>query len=157
MRFRLLTNEELSVLEKDLIAFLVINGVDGSEWEKINVNEPDKALQLVEIFSDTVLEKVYSKIEYVEFRSEKNCIIFFVKDSETELISLQLNENSEANLLTVESIHETLKNHSKDIQLFTTTKKHHKTREEEVHLLIEQGCVPSAKEFWVSLMKILEK
>lgn len=156
MKFRLLTNDELSVLEDDLKAFLIINGIDGTEWKRINKNEPQKAVGLVEIFSDTVLQKVYSKIRFLEYRSPKTCIVFNCKAEETELIYLQLSEKSYADLSTPESIHTALLNNTEEIQFVKQSHPHRKTREEEIHQLIEQGCVPSVEEFWVSLETVTE-
>lgn len=156
MKFRLLTNEELSALENDLKAFLIVNGVDGTEWEHINKNQPEKALQLVELFSDTVLQKVYEKIRFLEFRSAKTCIVFNCEKEETKLISLQLSEKSTADLSTPESIHKALVQFPQDIQFIKQSRPHKKTREEEVHQLLEQGCIPSVEEFWVSLESVTE-
>lgn len=157
MKYRLLNNDELSLLEDDLKAFLIINGIDGTEWEHINKKEPEKAIGLVEIFSDTVLEKVYSKIQFLEYRSLKTCIVFHCKAEETEFISLQLNERSTADLSTPESIHQALLNNAGEIQFIRQSRPHNKTREEEIHQLLEQGCTPSVQEFWVSLETVTEK
>ncbi len=157
MKFRILTHEELSALEDDLKAFLIINGIDGPEWERINRNDPQKAVGLVEIFSNTVLEKVYGKIHYLEFRSPKTCIAFHCKENETDLISLSLNKTSPADFSTPASIHQALINNAGDIQFIKHSRIHTRTREEEVHLLLGQGCVPSVREFWVSLETVTEK
>ncbi|MCO5258977.1 MAG: DUF6495 family protein [Crocinitomicaceae bacterium] len=155
MKYRLLTDDELSSLEDELKAFLIVNGVDGTEWEKINKQSPEKAVRLVELFSDSVLEKVYSKIQFLEFRSPKMCLVFKINEDNSDLISLQVKENSIADLSTIESIHNALIQHARDILMFTQNKKHTKSRGEEVHLLLEQGCVPSVEEFWLSLNKVM--
>lgn len=155
MKYRILTDEELSSLEKELTAFLIVNGIDGPEWEKINKQDPEKAIQLVEVFSDAVLDLAYTKIQFLEHRSEKSCMVFNVMDDESALISLQLKDGSIHNLSTPESIHRTLVESPSEIQFFRHSKRHQKTRNEEVHLLISQGCVPSVKEFWVSLEAVI--
>lgn len=156
MKYRLLSNEELSVLEEDLKAFLIMNGVDGSTWEDINKTAPQKAVGLVELFSDSVLQKVYEKIEFLEFRSSKNCIVFHFTPVGTELISLHLNNDSKGDFSTPENIHETLIKHAHDIRFSRQSQSYKKPREEEIHQLLEQGCVPSVKEFWLSLVKLIE-
>jgi hypothetical protein len=40
MKYRRLTQEELTHLEGDLKAFLIINGIDGEAWEKLNQESP---------------------------------------------------------------------------------------------------------------------
>ena len=54
MKFRILRDEELKVLEEDLKHFLIANGIDGDLWKEINENDPDKAIDLVAVFSDIV-------------------------------------------------------------------------------------------------------
>lgn len=156
MKYRLLSNEELLALEDDLKAFLIINGIDGATWENINKTEPEKALGLVELFSDSVLQKVYEKIEFLEFRSLKNCIVFHCTSLGIEAISLYLNKDSQGDFSTPENIHHTLINYTSDIRFSRQSQTYKKNREEEIHQLLEQGCVPSVKEFWVSLGELIE-
>ncbi|MDO7610504.1 MAG: DUF6495 family protein, partial [Crocinitomicaceae bacterium] len=65
----MLTEEELNVLSDDFTQFLVIQGIPDESWRKMNLENKEKAIRLVEIFSDTVLAKVYSKIKYLSYVS----------------------------------------------------------------------------------------
>lgn len=156
MKYRLLTDEELSHLEDDFKAFLIVNGIDGVTWAKINQEDTDKALELVALFSDVVLEKVYSKIEFLEFRSKEMCMLFRVFEKETKVIFLQLKTDTVANLATPDSIHEAILKHSSDIRFKKQLKKHQNTKNEEIHELINQGCVPSTQYFWESVNRVCE-
>ncbi len=151
MKYRILSNEELSHLEEDFKHFLIVNGVHAEEWEALNKKDVDKAVQLVEVFSDTVLQKVYEKIEYVEFRSVDTCMVFHLCQEKIELISIHRKASSEADLSTIESIHEALKNDADQLNFFKTEKPYSKNREAEIHEMIEQGCVLSSSQFWTAL------
>ncbi|MEN9999225.1 MAG: hypothetical protein RI922_2215 [Bacteroidota bacterium] len=151
MKYRILSNEELSHMEEDFKHFLIVNGVHAEEWEALNKNDVEKAVQLVEVFSDTVLQKVYEKIEYLEFRSVDTCMVFHLRQEKIELISIHRKANSEADLSTVESIHEALKNDADQLNFFKTEKPYSKNREAEIHEMIEQGCVLSNSQFWTAL------
>jgi len=155
MKYRILTNEELLPLEEDLKAFLIVNGVDGSIWEKMNENEPDKAVELIELFSDVVLQKIYEKIRFLEKRSKNSCMVFKLGTNTIELISLQLKPESTCDLSTPESIHVALTKHSSEITYFKTSKKYSAEREVEIHQLIESGCVLSNETFWILLERVL--
>jgi hypothetical protein len=158
MKYRILSKEELSHLEEDFKHFLIVNGVHAEEWEALNKNEVDKAVQLVEVFSDTVLQKVYEKIEYLEFRSLDTCMVFQLCEAKIELISIHRKAESTADLSTVESIHETLKNHADQLTFFKTEKNYSKNREAEIHDMIEQGCLLSSSQFWTALsLSIVKK
>ena len=155
MKYRILTNEELSHLEEDFKQFLIVSGLHAEEWEEMNKTEISKAVQIVEIFSDTVLQKVYEKIKFVEFRSENSCIVFDCKEDKIELISIQGKKGIQVNLSTPESIHDALKNNLSNLQFHRSEKKHNVTRELEIHSLLEQGCVISSEDFWQLLLKII--
>ncbi len=154
MKYRILTNEELIPLEEDLKAFLIVNGVDGSEWEKINTQQPVKAVELVELFSDVVLQKVYEKIKYLEFRSKNSCLVFKCGDESIELISIQATDEID-DLSTPESIHDAPKREDSTLTFFKTAKSYTGNRELEIHQMIESGCLLSTEDFWLLLTKSL--
>lgn len=151
MKYRILTNEELAILEKDFVAFLIVNGIEGDMWAKINQEEPDKAIELVELFSDTVLQKVYEKIFYLEKRSEESCMVFYIGEKDMQLIVLSRKSESTIDLTTPELIHSALTNNLSDLEVFSSKKPLNKTHELEVHDLVSSGCVLSDKSFWTSL------
>ena len=155
MTYRILTNEELAPLAEDFKHFLIVNGVHTEEWIRINSNEPQKAKDLVEIFSDTVLQKVYEKITHLEFRSPDSCIVFHFLPEKVALISIQKKGNSEANFSTVESIHLALTEQTKTLQFFQSEKKYSATREQEIHRMLEEGCFISSADFWQSLYEVV--
>jgi len=57
-KYRILSSEELELLEKEFIEFLVINGITADEWQKIKASEPEKTKKFIELFSDVVFEKL---------------------------------------------------------------------------------------------------
>ena len=68
IKYRLLNDKELSELKEEFTQFLIIQGIHNDEWTELNKNDPKKALQIVAVFSDTVLEKSYSKVKYLEYK-----------------------------------------------------------------------------------------
>jgi hypothetical protein len=155
MKYRMLSNEELEHLEGDLKAFLILNGVAGDDWKALNETDPDKAIALVELFSDKVLETVYEKVEYLEHRSPDMCLVFHLGEKDQSLITIQRTEGSSLDLSTPEGIHEALTKRISELEFFTSKHAYHKEREMEVHKLITQGCVLSTKEFWDALMEVI--
>ena len=154
MKYRILSQEELELLEDDLKAFLIVNGIHGDEWREMNKSNPVKAVELVELFSDTVLQKVYDKIRFIEHRSPKSCMVFHLKEDKIELISINSNSNS-VDLTTPESIHEALSKNADSLSIFRTQKMYLKDRAAEIHEMLEQGCVNSSEAFWYQLEKVV--
>lgn len=155
MKYRMLSDEELQHLEGDLKAFLIINGIHGEEWEKLNREEPQKAVELVGLFSDQVLQTVYEKVQFLEHRTPDSCIVFHFGETGQELIAIQKKSGSEIDLSTVDGIHRALISASTALSFFTSKKQYADIREMEIHKLIEQGAVLSDAEFWNSLKEIL--
>jgi hypothetical protein len=153
MKYRLLNKEEMQIFDEDFKHFLIANGVSNEEWIALNQNDIKKATQLVELFSDTVFQKVYEKIQFIEFRSPESCIVFNCLPDSIELISI--NRKSDiVDLSTPESIHTALKNQPEEINYFKSSKKYNTLRELEVHQMIENGCFNSSQEFWNLLEKL---
>ena len=154
MKYRMLNKEEMQIFDEDFKHFLIATGVSNEEWVEMNQSNVSKATELVQLFSDTVLQKVYEKIQYVEFRSEDSCIVFHCLKENMELISLN-KKSGNIDLSSPENIHYALKNYSEQLTCFKTNKSYDITREEEVHQLIEKGCFNSSKEFWNALEKLI--
>ena len=154
MKYRILSKEELELLEDDFKAFLIVNGVHNEEWVKMNSSNPDQAAQMVELFSDTVLQKVYDKIRFIEHRTEKSCMVFHLKEDIIELISINTT-NDEINLTTPQSIHDALSKRAPELSIFKTEKAYGKERTLEIHEMLEQGCVKSSEAFWHQLEKVI--
>lgn len=156
MKYRMLNEEERKIFDEDFKAFLITNGVHAEEWAEINEKDVEKATSLVEMFSDLVLEKVYQKIEFIEFRSKDSCLVFQCSLDEMNLISIVSRDEESIDLSTPELIHDCLVNKSEKLDVFKTKKPYNTIREFEIHQMIEQGCVNSSKEFWLALEQALE-
>ncbi len=140
----------MNVFDEDFKHFMITTGVTNEEWLEMNQSNIEKATSLVELFSDTVLQKVYEKIQYIEFRSEDACMIFNCLKENMELISLN-KKTGNADLSTPESIHAALSNSPENLSIFKTTKAYSASRELEIHELFEKGCFVSSLEFWNAL------
>lgn len=156
MKYRALTADELMHFEEDFKHFLIVNGVHAEEWERMNAENPEKGQSLVTIFSDTVLQKVYEKLNYIEFRFEDKCFVFQFDKDQINLVSIHRKENSSLDLQSPETIQNALLNHLNELDFFTSSKKYDSTRELEMHSMIEQGAQVSHQEFWDLLQEIIK-
>lgn len=155
MKYRMLTHDELIHLDEDLKHFLIVNGVHDTQWEALNRDSPEKAAELVGVFSDTVLQKVYEKLEYLEFRSPDACLVFRCgKESMTVIALNRRRDAAIVDLSTPEGIHNALVNHPDSLTWFRSEKAYISIRELEIHYMIEQGCFVSTADFWESLQQL---
>jgi hypothetical protein len=157
MKYRLLTDEELRLLEEDLKQFLVVNQVYKEEWEEMNKSNPDLALEMIELFSDNVLQIVYEKVKFLEHRTIDSCFVFNCGAEKLELIAIQKkNPTDLVDLSTPEGIHEALTKNAGLLSFFTNEKPYSQARETEIHQMLEQGCVNSTEDFWNALVQTLK-
>ena len=155
MKFRLLNDNELQHFEEDFKHFLIINGVSNEEWISINQHEKDKAVELVSLFSDLILQRVYEKVNYLEYRSKNQLFIFKCDADEIHLTSLK-SEDSSVDFSNPTLIHESIIHHSDKISYFTQTKSYQNDREIELFKMVEQGCIISTQDFYDALQNALK-
>ncbi|SFT85429.1 hypothetical protein SAMN05216474_2721 [Lishizhenia tianjinensis] len=157
MKFRLLNQEERAAFDEDFKHFLITNGVSNEEWLEMNETKPQKAEELVAIFSDTVFQKVMEKMKFLELRAKDSLLVFNCSKDEIELIGIHpKSADAPVDLSTPESIHESLSQKAQELQFFKHKKGYSKERELEVFEMIENGCVPSHEAFWMALNKSIQ-
>ena len=150
MKFRRLSIQELEHLKDDFIKFLASNTITALDWEKTKQETPQKAEELIEIFSDVVMEKVYSKIELLELIEPKS-IVFFKFDDELMTI-LGINSNAEIDFTQLTEI-----NSEMQISAFRQTKVLEKAQKPlEIHRLVESGALIGRANLFKTLNQMVE-
>ena len=84
--YRCLTNEELKLLEDEFKAFLIVNNLFSEDWLKLNQEEPEKAREVVELFSKTVFDQIISNSNYLILNSPR--LIHLVKKESGALTAI---------------------------------------------------------------------
>lgn len=134
-KYRILSSEELELLEKEFIEFLVINGITADEWQKIKASEPEKTKKFIELFSDVVFEKLMRKTKYVIKQVGTVLMCFYYDDEEAKMILVQdwhidkpLGEITKADIT------------KGQFSISLQSKKYQKTRELELFQMIQGGA-----------------
>ncbi len=143
MKYRRLTKEELVELEKEFVEFLVVNGIVADDWGKLKQNEPDKAEQIIEQFSDVIFEGTLRKIQFVDIVSKSKLYTFQCLPDKIILRGLEAKEGSNLDFLDDGKVQELLANSSADIQLVKSEKNYHPNREEELFGMLQRGALIS--------------
>lgn len=148
MRFRKLTVEELEQLEKEYIQFLAANGIPGDEYKKFQLENPEKIDELIEMFSDIVLEQALKKIKYIEFAEPKELRLFHFQEKNITLIGLQT-ESDEIDFTSedyFQQLKEVMQSHPESVKIYSTYKPINDNREEELFDYLNQGASVSSPE-----------
>jgi hypothetical protein len=138
-RFRVLSPEELEVLELEFKQFLIVNHLHDKEWRELAENQPEKAQEFIELFSDIVLEKAYAKCQaLVQFGLD--FIAVFMLDQEVwQLFHFQIPEQLMRSIRQDNWL-ENLVQNLDQIKLQKGTKKPALDKVSAVHQLCEKGA-----------------
>lgn len=155
MKYRRLTKEQFEELHQEFINFLATQSITAEEWKDIKTNKPEVAEQELDVFSDLVWEGVLTKAEYLENISPQHMYLFYLGESEIELIGLKLNK-TDVNLTTKEGfawLRENLM--SDDVEIFDAKKAYSNDKQSDKFALIQQGSVITKGELFTYFDKLI--
>ncbi|MBL4593953.1 MAG: hypothetical protein JKX68_09080 [Flavobacteriales bacterium] len=134
MKYRCLTNDELTELEEEFKHFLISNNVYTEEWEELNKKNDKKVEELIEMFSDIVLDKALKNIKYMEHVTPQDIKSFKCDEDKMTLIGIASKNQH------IDFTKDDLSDFKDELDIFKTTKTYHKERELEVFDLLQSGC-----------------
>lgn len=158
MKFRRLNAEELDSLEQDFIKFLASNTVTADDWKSMQKNSPEKAEDMIDVFSDIVFEKILGNIKFMQHRFPQELRVYKFDDKEASAIVLRF--KSEGLDLTSNEDVQGVATGKIDLSKFAPevlhgTRPYRSSRKEEMFVLMEQGAKPCKEAFWLSIAKML--
>jgi hypothetical protein len=153
MLFKRLSESELKELEKEFIDFLVLNGIVADDWVALKDAKPQNASKMIDSFSDVVYASMMRNVKYLEHINPKEIMCFYCQPEQIVLVGIETT-NAELDFTTMKDF-SNISKISQDIQVFTTTKKYKKSREEEVFSLIENGAQISENELFNAICSVL--
>ena len=137
MRFRRLTKEELFALETEFKQFLIIHELYDEEWRALAENDPNKAEQFIELFSDLVLHKVFDEVSFLVHFTSHLVSFFDVRESVLKAYHFKyLGPDTIENEYDLKNI---LLEQFDQIELFKGEKSKEKDKADEVYALIRKG------------------
>lgn len=156
MRFRRLTTEELTALEQEFIQFLASNQITAPEWEALKADEAEQVHQLIELFSDIVLEKVYSKVECLQHRTKDTVRVFQCAPDKITMTGLQISDPSKdlTNPADVALLSDPQQLQGA-VKVFQMEKAYTQERVDEIFsMLYKDGCQPASKQMFDALVQM---
>lgn len=140
MKYQRLTKEQFEELHQEFINFLATQSITADEWAEIKKNKPEVAEEELDIFSDLVWEGVLKKVEYLEHISAQHMFLFHFKETEIELIKIQI-KHPNIDITTKEG-YAWLQKHflEDDVDIHQATKALSDDRNKDIFALIKQGA-----------------
>jgi hypothetical protein len=148
-KYRRLTLEELELLKKDFIRFLAAQSITGEDWENIQKRDPEKQNQLVDHFSDVVLEKTLHNVKFLEHRSPRRILFFQFLEDKAQLFGIEFEKHPSFPLdesFEIKQLIDLLEDNKVNYSLLQGERDYEKDRKMEIYQIIQQGAQISPNE-----------
>lgn len=147
-KYKPLSIEELQSLEKEFVAFLVLNGIMHDDWVKMKDQDSVGAQKMTELFADVVWEGILRKTKYLDFRSPHSIKCFQCLEDKIVLVGV---DSTHTDMSTPEFAKLPTKEYPDDVIAYTTEKCYNKSRELEIFEMLDWGCVISEGQLFKEL------
>ena len=138
-KYRTLNRDELNILEQDFVQFLVTNGITANDWELLKIEEPEKAEQMVGLFSDIVFEKALSKINYLTKTETTAIICIQFSNDGFKMRGLLADADSGIDFTKKEAIKNAIVNPPKCLKVVADEKPFEKDKHQDIFAFMQQG------------------
>jgi hypothetical protein len=151
MKYRRLIKEELEPLAEDFAIFLATNSIDKKEWNAMKIDSPEKASEMLDIFSDMVFEKALASARYLARIAEAEMQCYLFQEKQAHMISVSCLNSGEKNFANTN-----LADFSPDeIEITQGVKQFKKSREEEMFAILQTGAELSDGKVYQQLLKLI--
>lgn len=146
MKYRKLTKAELETLESEFIRFLASNTITADDWVKIKKESPEKAENLIDMFSDIVIGQTLERITYLDLKRPKDIRSFYCEKDKIYMKGIFI-DGATDKVFDINEIPEkmfsNIQNTEVDLKVFKAERAYKETREMELFRLLEQGALIS--------------
>ncbi len=160
MKYRRLTQEELENFEDEFVQFLSANTITANDWQKLKQKTPEKAEDLIDMFSDIVMEKSLEKVQYLEHRSRNDVKFFECGEEKMILFGLRLDHEIPVDLTddaTIRQLSEEPQRLGDTLKVYRAEKAYKEERNKELFRMLEQGCRVSREDLFKTARELHQK
>jgi len=140
-KYRLLTESELKDFEKEFVSYLVVNGIDAADWQRIKTKDPAKAGQILDLFSDVVFEKILRQTQFIINPLDGHVFSFEYGPEEAMLLIAHYSPDQMLRPEGKQLDMELIKSWGRPLQMERQIKAYAKSRETELFNMLSAGCV----------------
>jgi hypothetical protein len=139
MKFRTLTIEELTSLKDEFVKFLVVNGIEATQWQKMKSEDIIQSQQIINAFSDFIFERIIAKANYIDFFDGKSLKLFHCEPDQIHLINIEC----EGYYPDLEDFLTRIDKNDSEIYMQSALKVYHPDRSIEIFRMIQNGGIIS--------------
>ena len=160
VKYRRLNKEELEELKDDFIKFLAAQSISADDWESWKTNKIEKVDDLIDLFSDIVMEKILNNIDFLEMLAPNEIKIFSMDIKRARMVGVRMNSN-EIDLRKSEDINSFFSDIQKGMnhnpEVFHIEKEYTKPKADEVYFLIENGATVTNEMLYNSIDALIKR
>jgi hypothetical protein len=161
VKYRRLTLDELEQLEDSFIRFLAAQSITGEDWQTIREKEPDRHVELIDQFSDVVIEKTLHNVHILEHRTSKRILFFQFLDHEAKLYGLEWERELPIDLaggFAVKDLVSLMENTDYKYSVLSGKRPYEREKKMEIFSIIEKGAqIPANKDLFNFVLKYIKK
>jgi len=135
-----LTPSELSQLKDDFVNFLVLNGITGDDWAKMQSNAPAEADGMIDQFSEVVYEASLRKASFLLIVTKHDVRSFQCLSDKIIMASMKYEGSETFDFNEVDDLHALLLEGKIQFAIASVSKAYSKKREHEMYDMIKSGC-----------------
>lgn len=150
VKYRSLSTEELTGLEKEFVEYLILNGITAPDWENMKTEEAEKAARIIDLFSDVVFEGVMRKIRFLEWRSPNEVKAIQCLEEKMVIVGM-ISHDKDTDFTDTTFIEKAKTNPPADLKIYTKEVIYSEGREIELFTLTESGFKISEGNLFKSL------
>lgn len=95
VKYRRLSLEELNSLESEFVRFLSAQSIPADDWVHIKENDQERENELIDLFSDIVIEKSLHNATYLEHRNNHRLLCYKVEEDHIIVQGLELGQDEQ--------------------------------------------------------------
>ncbi len=150
-KYRVLTSDELALLEKEFVDFLVINGITADDWVKIKEQDQETSASMVTAFSDVIMEGALRKTFYLEKIDKHRIASIHFQSEQMVLSAMEAPLGSIADFTDQGFIKKATAEAPSYLKTYTTSENYPKSREESIYYFTTLGWLVSDGKLYKAL------
>ena len=152
VKYRFLTGEELKELETEFKQFVITNGLHDDEWRALNKNAPEKAKEVVGMFSDLILDKVFTQTKYLMHHSNDKIKVFHFTSAKAIMIGLDFEGDG---VIPEDDLMDFIRANVEKFNIYTASKNYEEaSRNKEIFALVRNGAEKVDEKWFDFLSKL---
>ncbi len=141
MKYHRLSSAELEPLESEFIKFLIVQGIDAADWNKLKNTDMTDANLVLDQFSDMVIERSLKHIKYIDVVLDSAIYAFHCAENDITLCAITIEGDVDFSFANIKDMYQIQLMIEKGLikaKVFTQTKAYNPDRNTELYNMLQQ-------------------